>query len=621
MLKQLSSFVRLFLFWISFFFLQRLIFILFHYDKLSDFSSIEIGKTFYKGFSLDLSVTGYLLILPSLLLLIASVFPITNQFFTKIIKIYHGIVAILISILSTIDLHIYQEWGNKLNSRAIEFFINSPREAFASSASSPIFISLIFILISIFYAFFLQNRWTRFAYVMKERDWKQVASFPILAFILVIFIRGGFQLAPINQSAVYFSTKPVLNHTAVNTEWNLLHSFIENHFDNTNPYHYMKSEDASLRVKSMYLNDNDSTTDLLKNNKPNIVLIILESFTSDVVEAFGGEKDVAPFLSQLAKDGVCFDHIYASGDRTDKGMIAVLSGFPTQAVRTIIQQPDKFERLPSLPKELIKNGYNTSFYYGGESEFANFKSYLLSTGIEKIIDKKDFDSEQMNSKWGAHDGYLFDKHIKDLKMAKQPFFSVILTLSSHEPFEVPIVSSFKGNDLPSKFKKAANYTDSALKKYFNTIQKESWYNNTLFIIVADHGHRLPKEYTTAYDPGKYRIPLIFYGEALKKEYKGKIVHLIGSQTDIATTLLCQLNISTHPFEWSKNLLNPFGKPFAFYSYDNGFGWINEKQTLTFDNISKQITSAQYSLPDSVNMNYLNNGKAYMQKVFETYLSY
>jgi phosphoglycerol transferase MdoB-like AlkP superfamily enzyme len=435
----------------------------------------------------------------------------------------------------------------------------------------------------------------------------------------VVMVRGGLQLAPINQSAAYFSQHTIVNHASLNTEWNLMHSVIENHFSNENPYRFLDENLAKYTLDSLYKNDVDSSISILKNKNANIVFIVLESYTSDVVEHFGGEAGVAPNLSKLAKEGISFKNIYASGDRTDKGLIAILSAFPSQAVRTIIQQPDKFEKLPSITKILSNKGYNTSFYYGGESEFANFKSYLITAGVQEIIDKNSFDKSQMNSKWGAHDGFLFDKVLKEFNKKKSPFASVVLTLSSHEPFEIPVASPYNGKDLPNQFRKAAHYTDQCLKNFFDKAKNETWYKNTLFVIVADHGHRLPKEYNTAYELKKFRIPLLFYGDVIKEEYKGLEFNTIGSQTDIASTLLKQLKINSDEFQWSKDLLNKQSKNFAFYSYDNGIGWVDEHNAYTMDNVTQQCTSRTDF--DSLKDERMMNGKAYMQMVFSTYLAY
>lgn len=613
-----KSILKYILFWMLIFSIQRAIFFVFHYQQLQEAPFNDLLWLFIKGLRLDLSMTGYFLLIPILLLLFNVFLPKTFKILERILSIYTYILLVIVFLLGIIDLSIYKEWGTKINSRAVEFLILSPGEALASSTSSPLFLSAIILFSQLVLFIFLYRKYFKFEIAYKNHPILKSIAVILYTFISVMMLRGGLQLAPINQSAVYFSKYPAINHASLNTEWNLMHSVIENHFSNENPYVFMPDEEAKAIVDSLYSTQSVDTNSILSVSKPNIVFIILESYTSDVIEYFDGEPGVSPHLTALAKEGLSFSNIYASGDRTDKGMIALLSAFPTQAVRTIIQQPDKFEKLPSIPKTLSKYGYTSSFFYGGESEFANFKSYLISAGIEKISDKNDFEPNQMNSKWGAHDGYLFEKMLKEIPKEKEPFISIALTLSSHEPFEIPSPTPYQGEDLPSKFRKAAHYTDQCIAEFFEKAKKEKWYKNTLFVIVADHGHRLPKEYEKAFDVRKFRIPLILYGEVIKPEYLHKKISTYGSQTDIAYTLLKQLHVDTKAFYWSRDLLAP-SNGFAFYTYDNGIGWVDSAQYLTMDNVSRTLTSSAGDT--TLQQKRLASAKAYMQRVFGTYLSY
>lgn len=598
--------------------IQRLLFFIFHFKQIQEATVAEQLWLFVKGVRLDLSMTGYFLLIPILLSVIQILLPKKSVFLEKTISIYTYILVIIVLFLGIMDLSVYKEWGAKLNSRAVEFLILSPGEALASSTSSPILLSGIIFAVQIFLFIYLYVKYLKFEFDTKVHFILKSVSVLLYAFVAVMMMRGGLQLAPINQSAVYFSKHSVINHASLNTEWNLMHSVIENHFSNDNPYVFMDKHEASNLVDSLYSEKGLDTLSILTNTKPNIVFIILESFTSDVIEFYGGEKDVCPNLHKMASEGIAFTNIYSSGDRTDKGMISILSAFPTQAVRTIIQQPDKFEKLPSLPKTLSKYGYNSTFYYGGESEFSNFKSYLVSAGIEKIVDKNDFSANQMNSKWGAHDGYLFDKVLDELPEAKEPFMSILLTLSNHEPFEIPVPTPYTGEDLPSKFRKSAHYTDQCIGDFMEKAKKEKWYKNTLFVFVADHGHRLPKEYEKAYDIRKFRIPLLFYGDVIKKDKLHQNITKIGSQTDIAKTILNQMSIVDSTYKWSSDLLS--NKPgFAFYTYDNGIGWVDQQQKFTMDNVTRNVTSKEGD--STLESQRIRLGMAYMQKVFEQYLAY
>ncbi|MCR6720928.1 MAG: sulfatase-like hydrolase/transferase [Chitinophagaceae bacterium] len=143
---------------------------------------------------------------------------------------------------------------------------------------------------------------------------------------------------------------------------------------------------------------------------------------------------MTPRFNQLLNEGIYFDNLYASGDRTNKGVPAVLSGYPAMPNTTIIHNPAKSAKLNTLTQELAAKGYTTSFIYGGEPEFANIKSYLVHAGFNTILGRNDFSEKDMNSKWGAHDGVVMERVMKELEQQTSPFFTTWLTLSSHEPF-------------------------------------------------------------------------------------------------------------------------------------------------------------------------------------------
>jgi phosphoglycerol transferase MdoB-like AlkP superfamily enzyme len=320
---------------------------------------------------------------------------------------------------------------------------------------------------------------------------------------------------------------------------------------------------------------------------------------------------------------VLFDSLYAAGDRTDKGIVAILSGFPSQAIRTIVTNNTKQEKLPSIPGLLQPEGYATSFFYGGEVEYMNFKSYILTHKISHITGMDNFPHNMRDSKWGVNDGTLFNTHINYLNQETKPFFSLIVTLTNHEPFDMPGKRHFPGDSVTNQFRSTAYYTDSCLNDYFENAKKQPWYKNTLFVLVADHGHRLPRNTSESYQPAKYHIPLLFFGGAIKEEYRGKRISKLGGQTDIAATVLAQLNLPyKEHFRWSKDLLNPASKSFAFFDWDNGFGFMTPEQATSFDNLGKAVIYTKYpNATKAISDKSLLYGKAYLQQVFTEYMAY
>ena len=620
MLKGFISLVRFYLFWLLFFALERLVFLIYFSDKLQEAPFSEIIKSFFYGLRMDASMAGYVSLIPLLIFLIRWFFP-RLPFRAYNAKAYVNILIVLFSLLTVINFNIYREWGSKINSKALDFFFDSPNEALASGSSSPIILSLL-----IFVALVVTSIALSRVIIDYKLPGKNIMAWPKLVVVMVSFfftfltIRGGLDASPINQSMVYYSNRPLLNHAAINTEWNLVQDLLNQNFSNKNPYKYFADAEAVAIVNELYRDNPDSHSKVILNtSRPNIVLIILESFTADVVEKLGGEEGVAPNMEKLISRGLFFDHIYASGDRTDKGLVAILSAFPSQATRSIIKFNDKQEKLPSISQKLNKNGYLTSFYYGGQSEFFNIKSYLLSHDFNKLVDKSAFQNTAMSS-WGVFDHVVFERNLSDLKISKQPFFSTVLTLSNHEPFQLPSPPRFSGDDASDKFRSTAYYTDSSLGEYLRQAATQAWYKNTLFVIIADHGHRLPKNSYEIYDPGRFRIPLLLYGDALKEEFKGKVINKVGSQTDLAVTLLKQLNIPANEFVWSKDLLDSEKEGFSFFSWDNGFGFAAKDQVISFDNPSERIIFKKDNA-QKTDSTLTRFGKAYMQRVFQTFLDY
>lgn len=621
MLKSFIFLLRFYLFWLIFFAIERLVFLGYFYDRINQVPLSHTVRAFFYGLRLDASMAGYVSIIPLLVFIVLLFFPMW-RFKASITKTYVIFLVVLFSLLTIINFNIYREWGTKLNAKALDFFFGSTQEALASGASSPLLLSVISLLLLILTGVLLSRYIINYKHPHEPKSvWLKMLAALLFVGLTVLSIRGGLDASPINQSMAYYSNRPVLNHAAINTEWNLIHDLINQKFSNKNPYKYYSNEEAAKIVKELYSEIPDtSAAKILNISKPNIVLILLESFTADIIESLGGEKGVAPNMEKHISEGLLFDHIYASGDRTDKGLIAVLSAFPTQATRSIIKFNDKQEKLPSISLTLKANGYATSFYYGGQSEFFNIKSYLLSHGINTLKDKASFDKKDISS-WGAFDHKVFEMNAADLDQAQEPFFSTILTLSNHEPFQLPGKPHFPGEESESKFRSTAFYTDSSLAAYLKVAKTKRWYKNTMFVIVADHGHRLPKSVYDIHHPGRFRIPLILYGGALKPEFKGRVIRKVGNQTDIAATLLNQLNVRHNEFKWSRDLLNPATPGFSFFSWDNGFGLAHEKQILSLDNVSKKVIYRKNLGNVASDSTMLRYGKAYMQTVYQRFLDY
>jgi len=619
MFKSLMFFVRFFVFWLLYFFLDRLTFLLINLKKIAVIPVKEIMATFYHGIPLDISMMGYLMVIP-LFVYLYYLFSGKNERKLDWFYVYNKALIIVMSIISVINFNIYREWGSKINARALGFAVTTPNEALASSASSPIALSLLVLAVLIVIGLLLHRFiMVRHLEIAPSPLWKKMIAAIVLSGLSFLMIRGGVSGSPINQSMAYFSKDQLLNNAAVNTEWNLMRSIISSKMTKANPYVFFDKNKAQGNTSELYQVEKDTTINVLKTTRPNVIFIIIESFTADLINTLGGAEGITPNFDTLINKGILFSNIYASGSRTDKGLIATLAGFPTLATGSIVKWPEKLQKLPAISQSLFRNGYQTSFFYGGESEFDNYKAFILTHNYQKLIDRNNFEKD--GTSWGQFDEATFARQIEDLNHEKQPFFSTLLTLTNHEPYGLPGKYKFGKADNVEKFKSTAYYTDSCINAYLNNAKKTEWYKNTLFVFIADHGHLLPKNTNDIYVPQRYHIPLLLYGDVIKDAYKGRRMTQTGSQTDVVATVLGQLNISAKDFVWSKNLLNPYVKPFAFFSWDNGMGFINNKQCVTFDNVGRTILYNTDAKDTVQTEELLIDAKSYLQNVYQQFIEF
>jgi phosphoglycerol transferase MdoB-like AlkP superfamily enzyme len=598
------------LFWIFYFLVARGLFLVYQHALSRTLTGTDILKVFYYGLKMDISFTGYLCIFPFLLFFLRSIF--INLRVGIIIRYYTDIMICLLSFLTIADLGLFSAWGFRMDATPLTYF-TTPKEMLTSVSSAPVFsLLLIFVVMSIFFIWVYKKFIDRVIAVKPEK-FSLLFMFMTLFLVAFLFIpiRGGIQKIPMNISDVYFSDKIFADQAAVNLPWNIAFSILNRHSD-SNPFKYFPGKKAEQIVSQLYNTGPLRIPHILKTNRPNIIFIILESFTAKFVGCLGGEPGVTPNLDQIAANGLLFTHIYAAGDRSEKGLVAVLSGYPNQAITSIVKTPTKTTNIPCITRVLEKENYKTSYTYGGELEFANIKSYLRNVRFDKLTSEYDFPPEERTTSWGVHDQYSLAKFLNDINSSAQPFFATLFTLSSHEPYDVPMKPRFKGPGITLLYKNSVAYTDSCIGDFIHKLQKKPLWNNTLIVLVADHGH--PRPGNDPNDaPSKFRIPLIFSGGALN--IKGKI-NSIGSQTDIVTTVLDQMNIPAKDFKWGKDLLDSSAHQFAFYCFNDGFGFVDSTGVVTVDNVTKNVIRTVGD-PDT---NAINYGKAYMQLSYQDYLN-
>ena len=584
------------------------VFMFYNHSAFKDCNFTDYLAVIWHGLPMDVSVAGYFTIIPALLALISI------WLHPALIRILHrtylALASFLISIVYCTDAVLYGFWQFRIDSTPFFYFLSSPKDALASVPIWWVLLGIVVVVVLTAVLFFILCKtigtFPESKGIAKDRLIASGVMVVVLA-LLFVPIRGSLGTSTMNLGRVYYSENQKLNHAAINPCFSLLSSLM-NDEDTKDQYRFMAADEANKLFSQITDKTKQGGTDavfkLLNTNRPNIVMVVLESFSAHIMKSMGGTANVAVNMDKWANEGVLFTNFYANSFRTDRGLAAILAGYPAQPTMSIMKYPNKTGNLPMFPQKLKKAGYQLKYYYGGDADFTNMRSFVTTAGFEDLVSDADFPIKLRLSKWGVPDQYVFDRALADIKSQapNATHLSVIQTSSSHEPYDVP----FK--KLNNKILNAFAYTDNCLGKFVTALKKLPSWKNTLVVLVPDHQGCYPEDMDN-YSPQRYHIPLLLLGGALKA--KGPIATL-GSQADIAATLLSQLGFSYSEFTFSKDMLNPNVPHFAFSTVPNAFMMKTTDNTV-FYNCETNKTILDNGKTPGKNLPY---GKAYLQKLYD-----
>lgn len=503
------------------------------------------------GLSMDISVSAYL-VSPLLLGLITAQW-LSWKGWRKLLSAYSWFVAAVVSVTAAVDAMLFPYWGFRLESTPIFYFTSSPRLALASVPWWQVALGVLAAAALCWGVFALLHLTFRLlcdenvSYSRKAKVVNTIALV-VVAAAMIIPIRGGVEVSTMNPGRAYFCGDMNLNRAAQNPCFTLMYSLT--HADRLGKeFNFYSDAQAREILRPVFARPDgaDSCIIALKTPKPDIYLIVLESFSAHVMPSLGGE-DIAPKLDKAARHGVSFTNFYAESFRTDRALATILSGYPSLPTTSVFKFTRKFEKLPSLARELAKAGYVPTYYYGGDINFANQGGYLHATGYDRLVSEKDFPASYNTGKWGVPDEFVFARVLDDAAKAPEggkPMFAVVQTSSSHEPFEVPF------NRLENRRANSIAYADSCLGVFLDGLRKSGRWDNALVVITGDHYGTYPEGLT---DPlARHHVPLVITGGAV--EGAPATVATPGSQSGIAPTILALLGLDNSVFPHGRNMLS------------------------------------------------------------------
>lgn len=578
MSRKLLTIVAIYLTTVVLMALQKPLFLLWYAEQAAEASSAELLGVSLNGLLLDSTVAGYISAIPWLIMLVAEWVAIPEKVMHRVLNTYFVIIALVASLMVAVDFGLFRYWGFRLDSTILPY-LATPKEAAASVTWSDLWPA---VLLFVAYAALMIAVWRGVVKIYHSAKANllhrilHTTIWIVVGGLIFLAIRGGTGTAPANVSKVYFSNNMFLNQAATNPIFSFLSSAARSELKDGD-YRYFSDEECNARFEP--LQDKHSAADtieVLNTTRPNVVLVILESFGRTITDEIIDGKEVTPHLNALKSEGIWFENLFANSFRTDRGTVAIMSGYPTHPKVSVMKYPQKAHTLPAISRSLHKEGYTTRFTYGGDANFTNTISYLYGTDIEHVTDQHNLSLDAPLAQWGYADDVVceyFADEVLELASAEKPYFATLLTLSSHEPFDVPY-SAFE-----NKILNAAAFTDECVGKMIERWKDSPAWDNMLVILIADHGIAYPEEFQAGELP-RQRIPMLWTGGALKQ--RGIIIDTYSSQADLAATLLHQMNISTKEFTFSKDILNTANPHYGFWSFNNGFGIISPEGYVRFD---------------------------------------
>lgn len=614
-MRLLRYLLRLFVLLLVVFAISRGIFLIAAHGAFAADRWTTILASFYYGLKTDVSAACYILLLPALL---AGIELLWESSFLYYLRLYYVRLVILINALVTsAEVGLYPEWGTKMNYKAL-LYLQHPAEIFHTASA---YLLLGFVMLTVV-------QWVvgRILYraivapsdTITRQPLASVIVLPV-AVLLFIGIRGGVQEIPMSAGDSYYTANPALNWAAVNSLWNLGQSVLAGRqYGHVNPYKLLPDTEARQTVHDLLACPSDISVHILTTRRPNIVLIVFEGWSAELISSISGNQahSCTPHFDQLAASGLLFTNCLASGERSDQGLTAILSGFPALPLSSIVNYTAKVDRLPSLLQPFKKEGYGSLFLFGGQLSYGNLNTLIYHNGFDKVIEEKNIDPQLYRGRLGVHDQHTFEILRMELNAMKRPFFAGFFTQSTHFSYDYPgAKKTLPWASGESDYASSLMYADSCLGDFMKKARKQPWFSNTLFILVADHSHVVPwcDDHRTA---AMHHIPLLLYGDVLADGYKGKRIASVVSQQDIPATLLAQTGHPHSEYTWSRDMLSSCSSHFAYWTFTEGMGFTTDSSELVYDLAGRKIISTRGN-GDSTALR--KQAFSYIQMVMEDFL--
>lgn len=614
--------IAIYFIFVLLFLIGKALFMCFHADVYGAFQLSECLLALWYGIPHDLTCAGYVMALPFVAELLHAW--VDGSWHRHFMRYYLVVILVPVLLNYLFDLVLYGYWGFRMDATALFYLLDNPAEALGQATcwqwigGIVALVALVWLLQKPLLCFYAEERnrvlWSK---SIAARSVHTLLAL-LLCGIVFVAIRGGVTTSTMNIGRVYFSSEMPLNHAATNPLFSFFSTIgKQKRFDKQ--YRFMSEDEAKLAMESLNRiriedadGDETDSVPFLTTQRPNIVLVILEGFSGAASRVLHPEIEgpsYMPNIDRLYGEGIGFTRLYANSFRTDRGVASILASYPGQPTNSVMKDQKKCNNLQYLSKRLKEEGYNLHFIHGGDVNFTNMHGFLMSGGFTNITGDTDFPVSERLSKWGVPDHEMFDylyNEIANMPVGKgqSPYLKVMLTLSSHEPFDV----EYHHYDNP--YLNSVAYTDSCLGSFVDKLKVSEAWKDLLLIFVPDHCYARYPENVQNHEPLRYHIPMVWTGGAVSGVRE---VNTLGQQTDLCATLFGLMGIHHEDFNFSKDMLNKTQSHYAFYSFSDGFGLLTDSCRYIQDNANNGCALSGSEDPNGTAERW---GKAYLQTLYD-----
>lgn len=590
-----------------------------------------------QGVRVDIASICWFCLIPALLAALLPTEKAVGRVWVSVQRIWLVIGLWIFVYMELATVPFILEYDLRPNRLFIEYLVY-PKEVFGmlfTGYKTELFIGLVGSLITFYYG------WKFSGYATKNITMPKLHIRIIMAVLVVLVGVGGARSSlghrPINPAAVSFSTDPLMNDLVLNSAYSVIFALknMGSEKNATSMYGMMAKDRIvdlvrkSSAISGRFLNE---TTTLNYNSssyegpKKNLVILLQESLGARFVGGLGG-LPLTPNLDVLIKEGWSFNQMYATGTRSVRGIEAMTTGFPPTPSRAVVKLSKSQNGFFNIAALLSDYGYMTQFIYGGESHFDNMKSFFLGNGFQNIVDESDYKQPIFTGSWGVSDEDLYnmaDQQFTKMNKEDRPFFSLVFTSSNHSPFEYPDGKIEQYDAEKHTRNNTVKYSDYALGKFFEKAKQSEYWDNTIFVVIADHDSRVSA--TDLIPVDRFHIPAVIVGKDIQPRNDDRLA----SNIDMPSTLMSLIGVSSVSPMLGHDLTKPLLKEDerAMMQFANNFGYLTRDNLVVltpgntpyaysydFDTKTQQPMEVNSEVIDIAKANALWGSLAYNQNLY------